>query len=96
MFDRVLPSTEFQLLVYADAIRRKYPDAKVVHGSYMLLKHNCKTKDWKFSSNDFERVTKKILKRADQISTEKRWVKKPTVLCNWCDYKTICQDSWSE
>jgi len=88
--------TEFQLLVYADAIRRKYPDAKVVHGSYMLLKHNCKTKDWTFSSNDFERVTKKILKRADQISTEKRWVKKPTVLCNWCDYKTICQDSWSE
>tara|TARA_B100000131_G_C18067323_1_gene593074 strand:- start:244 stop:1005 length:762 start_codon:yes stop_codon:yes gene_type:complete len=88
--------TEFQLLVYADAIRRKYPDAKIIHGSYMMLKHSCKTKDWVFNSSDFNRVTKKLLKRAGQINSETRWVKKPSVLCNWCDYKTICQDSWAE
>jgi ATP-dependent helicase/DNAse subunit B len=86
----------FQLLVYAEAIRRMYPDAKIIHGSYMLLKHNCETMDWTFSDSDLEKVVKKISKRADMIKSESRWVKKPSILCNWCDYKKICQESWAD
>ena len=29
-------------------------------------------------------------------SNETKWIKNPTMLCNWCDYRQICQDSWSE
>ena len=87
---------DFQLLVYAEAIKRKYEDAKIVHGSYMLLKHKCTTKDWTFSLHDHSNVLKKIKKSASLISLDDRWVKKPSVLCNWCDYRKICQESWAE
>lgn len=87
---------QFQLLVYAEAIRRIYGDARKIHGSYMLLKHNCETKDWTFGGLDYENVVRRIEKSAASISSEDRWVKKPSILCNWCDYKTICQDSWAD
>jgi len=87
---------DFQLLVYAEAIKRKYKDAVKVHGSYMLLKHECKMLDWTFGSLDHENVIKKIASSANAISIESRWVKKPSILCNWCDYKPICQDSWAD
>ncbi len=86
----------FQLRVYAEAIKRIYPDAKIIHGSFMLLKHKCETMDWTFTDNDLKKTVKKISKSADMINNETRWVKKPSILCNWCDYKQICQDSWAD
>jgi len=86
----------FQLLVYSEAIRRMYPDAKIIHGSYMLLKHGCETLDWTFSHSDLDKVVKRVSKSANMIKNETRWVKRPSILCNWCDYKKICQESWAE
>ena len=87
---------EFQLLVYAEAIRRKYKDVKKVYGSYMMLKHNCKTKDYEFNESDMDRCKKLLEKRSSSISLESKWLKKPSILCRWCDYKSICQDAWAE
>ena len=88
--------TSFQLLVYAEALRRRFGDVKTVHGSFMMLKHGCKTKDYVFSLDDLGSCRKTILKRAQHIETDSTWVKKPSMLCKWCDYKPICQDAWAE
>ena len=88
--------TEFQLLVYAEALNRKFKDVKVVHGSFMLLKHKCKTKDYTFKMSDMERCNKLLLKKASYIESDNTWVKKPTFLCKWCDYRAICQEAWAE
>ena len=88
--------TSFQLLVYAEAVRQKYPDAETVHGSYMLLKHGCKTVDWTFAGSEIDGCKQSIIKTATYIEDDDSWVKKPSLLCRWCDYKPICQDAWTE
>ena len=88
--------TDFQLLVYAEAIRRKFSDVRVVHGSFILLKHNCESIDYVFNIDDLDRCNKLLVKKASFIDTDDTWVKKPSVLCRWCDYKPICQDAWAE
>ena len=88
--------TSFQLLVYAEAIKRMYPDANIIHGSYLMLKHNNKYIDWTFNTSDLKKCRKKITKTASEIQTEKTWIKKPSILCQWCDYESICQGSWVE
>lgn len=87
---------EFQLLVYAEAIRREYGNVKKVYGSYMMLKHNCSTKDYEFNESDMDRCKKLLDERSASISLESKWLKKPSILCKWCDYRSICQDAWAE
>jgi len=86
----------FQLLVYAEALRRKFPDLKKVYGSYMLLKHNCKTIDFEYSLDDIENCRKTLIKKAGLIDNELIWVKKPSALCKFCDYSKLCEGSWAE
>lgn len=88
--------TNFQLLLYALAIKEKFPDAKLIHGSYILLKHGSKTMDWTFTEKDYQKTLKLIKDVGVSISTDKIWEKKPSVLCNWCDFQSICQDNWAE
>ena len=88
--------TEIQFLVYAEALSRKFKDVEVVYGSFMLLKHKCKTKDYIFRKSDLDRCNKLLLKKAAHIEHDNTWVKKPSFLCNWCDYRAICQESWAE
>ena len=88
--------TNFQLLLYALAVKEKFPDAKLIHGSYVLLKHKSELKSWTFNDSDYQGAIDKILKTGRSIDTNVFWEKKPSVLCNWCDYKSICQDNWIE
>jgi putative RecB family exonuclease len=81
---------DFQLLVYALAIKELFPDAETIHGSYCLLKHKCSTKDYSFTEFDYEKCRKKIKQVGDYISSDTVWIKKPSKLCDWCDYKSIC------
>ena len=84
----------FQLLLYALAVKNHFPDAEEIMGSYVLLKHDCKTMDWVFKKQDIKNTIDKILKVGKDIETDTLWEKKPSALCNWCDYKDICQNSW--
>jgi RecB family exonuclease len=87
--------TDFQLILYALAVREKYPDAKLVHGSYILLKHKSRTKDWTFTEEDYQRTIDRVISAGHNIDTDDVWEKKPTFLCNWCDFKSVCQDNWT-
>lgn len=86
----------FQLLVYAKALRAKFGTIKKVFGSYVLLKHECNSVDFVFTNTDIDECEKSLIKSANFIDTDEIWVKKPSPLCNWCDYKAICQDGWAE
>tara|TARA_R110002110_G_scaffold23170_8_gene88732 strand:+ start:661 stop:1392 length:732 start_codon:yes stop_codon:yes gene_type:complete len=85
---------DFQLILYAIATQEIYPDAKLIHGSYCMLKHKSKLKSWTFGEDDYERVQEKVLNIGTSITLDVEWKKKPTFLCDWCDYKSICQDAW--
>ena len=64
---------------------------------YSVIKNqnDFKTVDWDFSEDDLNRTREKIARVGGYIDSEEKWVKKPSTLCNWCDYKSICQpDSW--
>jgi ATP-dependent exoDNAse (exonuclease V) beta subunit len=88
--------TNFQLLLYALAIKEQFPDAKIIHGSYVLLKHKSKLKSWSFTEKDYQDTIDKVMATGQSIDTNTFWEKRPSVLCNWCDYKSICQDAWTE
>ncbi len=87
--------TDFQLLVYALVVKIKYPDAKIIHGSYVMLKHKSYKESWEFREPDLEECRKHIIDVGLQIESDTRWVKMPSRLCDWCDYKKICQETWT-
>jgi RecB family exonuclease len=86
--------SNFQLLLYALAIKEIYPDAEKISGAYVLLKHKCDTLDYEFAEKDYENTVKKVLSVGKSIDTNIEWEKKPSILCNWCDYQSLCQNSW--
>lgn len=81
----------FQLLLYALAIKEIYPDVERIRGSYCLLKHNSRLKTWEFSEEDLQGARDKIIQVGADITLGERWEKRPSILCNWCDYQEICQ-----
>lgn len=87
---------KFQLQVYSMVLKEQLPDVEKITGSYVLLKHDCKTKDWDFSDADLQECREKILKYGNLILSEKVWNKKPSKLCDFCDYKDLCMGSWLE
>ena len=86
----------FQLMLYGLALQELYDDVKLIHGSYSLLRHKSELKGWTFDEKDLVKTRNKILKFGDNISTDTEWKKKPNILCNWCDYQNICQNSWTK
>jgi len=85
---------EFQLLVYAKALKLMFPNLKRITGSFMLLKHGFDEVSYELTDMEIEKCENKIVKSAKNILTEDKWIKKPGILCNWCDYKSICLDNW--
>lgn len=86
--------TNFQLLLYALAIKEKFPEVKKISGSYVLLKKDATTIDYDFTEKDYLETIEKIKTIGHSIDTSTEWEKKPSILCNWCDYQGICQGDW--
>ncbi len=87
---------KFQLLVYGLWLQREYPSVDSFRGSYVLLRHGSKLKDYDFNINDVEKTKKELITYAKNIREENDWTPIPTILCNWCDFKEICpsQQAW--
>ena len=85
---------DFQILVYASAIKNKYKNVKKILGSFMMMKHGYEEKYVEIDDQRIDDAIKKIEDVAEMIKTDTVWEKKPTFLCNWCDYKDLCQNSW--
>ena len=62
----------------------------------MLLKHDFKEIEYEFTEFDLDQCMDEVMKNLSSIRVEKNWVKNPTRLCDWCDYKSICFGKWTE
>jgi len=81
---------DFQLLVYAVALKEKYPHIDTVHGDFVLLKHGCDRKSFTFKDFDIERCYDLIKDNVELIETDSTWAQKPSPLCKFCDYRSLC------
>lgn len=86
----------FQLALYALALTEIYDDVKEISGSFILLKHQSTKKSWELTPEVIKETRERVIKAGSDINTETLWKKKPTFLCNWCDFRDICQNSWAE
>ena len=80
----------FQLAIYGLWLKKEYPEVEKFRAAYVLLRHNSKTKDYEFNSEDLKKVEKEVLNYAAKIKSENQWVPMPTALCNWCDFQSVC------
>lgn len=87
---------EFQLLVYGLWLKENNPEVDSFKGSYLLLRHDSKLKEYEFNASDIDRVQKDLISYAERIRNEDEWTPVPTMLCNWCDFKEVCpaQKAW--
>lgn len=86
----------FQLSVYGLWLKEQHPDIKSFKGAYVLLRHGSKLKEYDFNLEDIETARKDLIAYAKKIKEENTWTPIPTKLCNYCDFKDICQvqQSW--
>jgi len=84
----------FQLAVYGIYLLDKYPEVDRFRGSYVMLRFNGMLISYDFNKEDVEKERKDLIIYADRIIEEERWIAKPSRLCDWCDFKTVCLNSW--
>lgn len=80
----------FQLLAYGLWLQHKYPNIQKYKASYVLLRHNSVYKSYYFTIKDIEQCKKKILEDICVIKKDTVWETKPSRLCNFCDFFSIC------
>ena len=85
---------DFQLRVYGIHLLEKYPEIDFFRGSYIMLKLQSRLVSYKFNRIDIEKEKKKLIEMANIISQEKKWKTNQTALCDWCDFKDVCFNSW--
>lgn len=81
---------EFQLLVYALAIWKEFPNVPRIKGSYIVLGEGCKTMPYAISRTDTDRCVGEITKVAGLIRSDQTWEPRPTRLCSYCDFEAAC------
>lgn len=85
----------FQLLVYGLALKHKYPDLERFRGSYVLLRQGSRYMTEEFNLYDLNKCEKKIIDFGQRIENEKEWPKRPSPLCNYCDFYDVCMGNWT-
>lgn len=84
----------FQLETYGIPLLEKYPETERFRGSYIMLRLDGAPISYDFNREDVERVKKELVEQAKLILEEEKWSASPSPLCDWCDFKTTCQNSW--
>lgn len=84
----------FQLNTYGLLLLDRFPDTVRFRASYIMLKLDCQTIPYEFTVDDVAKCRDKLIKYADRITSEERWRAKPSRLCDWCDFKDVCLNSW--
>ena len=85
---------DFQLKTYGVYLLDRYPDLKRFHASYIMLRLGGRPLAFEFTREDAEACRGQLIRWADRIMSEERWMTRPSKLCDWCDYKEVCLNSW--
>jgi len=83
-----------QLRIYGIYLLDKFPEVDRFRGSYIMLRFGNMHISYDFSKEDVEKQKRELLEAAEAITEEERWITKPTILCDWCDFKGPCFNSW--
>lgn len=83
-----------QLRIYGIYLLDKFPEIDRFRGSYIMLRFGDKHITYDFNKDDVEKQKKDLIECADNITEEERWITRPTILCDWCDFKEVCFNSW--
>jgi len=83
----------FQLNTYGLHLLSRYPGIERFRASYIMLRLG-QDVPFEFTIEDVDRCRETLIKRADSITAEERWITRPTRLCDWCDFKDVCMNSW--
>lgn len=84
----------FQLNVYGLHLLERFPDTKLFRGSYIMLRMGSRHLTYEFTREDVESCRKGLIEKGQRIMEEERWITKPGRLCDWCDFKDVCFNSW--
>lgn len=79
-----------QLMLYAMMIKLRYSYIKNIRLVFHYLKFN-REFDSTRSNEEFEEFKQEIIQLMDSIESTKDFIAKPSKLCDWCKYKTICR-----
>jgi putative RecB family exonuclease len=82
-----------QLALYAIGIKERYPDVKDVRLIWHFLAFN-KEIDSTRTDQELKELKKKTIQLIDTIESDNDFKTKPSVLCDWCEFKPICKE-WS-
>jgi putative RecB family exonuclease len=84
----------FQLNTYGLLLESRFPGIERFRASYIMLKLGCQPLSYEFTTEDIAKCRAKLVRCAQKITSEERWVAKPSRLCDWCDFKDVCFNSW--
>ena len=89
-----MPSEEYfqndwQLPLYAIVLKERYPYIKNIHLVWHLLKFDKEIK-LRRTDGELEKLKKDVMQLIHNIENTEEFPSKPSKLCNWCKYKSIC------
>lgn len=83
-----------QLRAYGIYLLDTYPEIDRFRGSYIMLRFSGMNISYDFNKEDVIKERKRLIEIGDRITEEERWITKPSRLCDWCDYKDPCFNTW--
>lgn len=83
-----------QLQIYGLYLEQKYPGTDRFRGSYIMLKMDSMLLSYDFNMEDVKKEKSSLIKCAEKIMEEERWITRPSKLCDFCDFKQVCLNNW--
>ena len=82
-----------QLAMYAIYLFEQYPDVETIRTAFVYVEHNNKEKVYTFDRSHLSVLKKKILEKIVNMENEKKFSKKESRLCDYCDFRTagLCE-----
>lgn len=84
----------FQLRVYGVHLLNENPDIDRFRASYIMMRFGGKHVSYDLNKVDVEKCKQELIKYAERITEEGKWIPKPSRLCDWCDFKDPCLTTW--
>lgn len=82
-----------QLALYALGAKDQYPNAKDIRLIWHFLAFNKKIESTR-TNEQLTQLKKDLIHLIDIIEQEENYLTRPSMLCNWCEFKQICHQ-WS-
>lgn len=84
-----------QLMFYGIYFFQRYPNINKIKISYVYVEHEDMENDLTLERQHLDGYVNQLLELINNAETDEDFIKNPTVLCDWCQYKTHCDNDSS-